>query len=103
MNNIGRIQKWYASQGDGDWEHTYGVNVETLDNPGWSVDIELHHTKFAGVVFAPVEYGVGPDSHPSDPNWLVCKVVDRVFSGRGGPDKLDEIFGVFCNWAEKNS
>jgi hypothetical protein len=29
------LQAWYAEQCDGDWEHQFGVSVETLDNPGW--------------------------------------------------------------------
>jgi hypothetical protein len=28
------LQGWYATQCDGDWEHEYGVSIETLDNPG---------------------------------------------------------------------
>lgn len=30
------LQKWYKSQCDGDWEHEYGIKIETVDNPGWS-------------------------------------------------------------------
>lgn len=28
-----RLQRWYSSVCDGDWEHQFGVNVSTLDNP----------------------------------------------------------------------
>lgn len=35
------LQDWYCSQCNGDWEHGYGVSIETLDNPGWSLKIEL--------------------------------------------------------------
>jgi len=34
-NVMERIQDWYRRQCDGDWEHSYGVKIETLDNPGW--------------------------------------------------------------------
>ena len=30
-----RLQKWYKSQCNGDWEHSFGIKIETLDNPGW--------------------------------------------------------------------
>jgi hypothetical protein len=28
------LQDWHAGQCDGDWEHSYGVDIGTLDNPG---------------------------------------------------------------------
>lgn len=33
---LGRLERWYAAQCNGDWEHTYGITIETLDNPGWT-------------------------------------------------------------------
>ena len=30
-------QQWYQSKCDGTWEHMYGVEIDTLDNPGWTV------------------------------------------------------------------
>ena len=36
-----RLQQWYASQCNGDWEHQFGVRVDTLDNSGWPVRIDL--------------------------------------------------------------
>jgi len=38
------LQKWYADHCDGDWEHEYGIVIETLDNPGWSIVIDLKNT-----------------------------------------------------------
>jgi hypothetical protein len=28
-----RLERWYAAQCNGDWKHTYGITLETLDNP----------------------------------------------------------------------
>jgi hypothetical protein len=28
------LMRWYAAHCDGEWEHTYGVVIDTLDNPG---------------------------------------------------------------------
>ena len=39
-----RLQAWYADQSDGEWEHSYGVRIDTLDNPGWAVRIDLNGT-----------------------------------------------------------
>ena len=31
------LQHWYQSKCDGTGEHMYGVEIDTLDNPGWTV------------------------------------------------------------------
>ena len=46
MENLKFLQDWYTSQCDGDWEHTYGITITTLDNPGWSITIDLENTGF---------------------------------------------------------
>ncbi len=35
------LQDWYRSRCDGTWEHSYGVKIDTLDNPGWLVTVDL--------------------------------------------------------------
>ncbi len=39
-----KLQNWYAAECDGDWEHQYGIKIDTIDNPGWRVEIELNFT-----------------------------------------------------------
>ena len=100
MNLIKRLQKWYLSECNGDWEHRYGVQIGTLDNPGWMVDIDLHGTAMENVPFSPVKHGAVADNIEDDKNWMSCEVENRVFQGRGGPEKLEEILKVFLDWAE---
>ena len=38
------LQLCYLSRCDGDWEHSFGVVVETLDNPGWRLLVDLEGT-----------------------------------------------------------
>ena len=38
------LSDWYESNCNDDWEHGYGVKIETLDNPGWLVQIDLFGT-----------------------------------------------------------
>ncbi|WP_354642917.1 Imm53 family immunity protein [Kitasatospora camelliae] len=38
------LQTWYADQCNENWEHEWGVKIDTLDNPGWSVTIDLEET-----------------------------------------------------------
>ena len=41
-----RLQRWYLYRCDGDWEHSFGITIETLDNPGWMVTIDLQDTEW---------------------------------------------------------
>ena len=57
MNSFGltELQAWYIAQCDGAWEHTYGIKIETLDNPGWMLRVDLVETELAGRAFDRVE------------------------------------------------
>jgi hypothetical protein len=44
MSSLDFLQRWYAEQCDGKWEHSYGVRIETLDNPGWQITVDLNGT-----------------------------------------------------------
>ncbi len=69
MSNLLRIQKWYSSQCNGDWEHSYGVKIQSLDNPGWLVEIDLIETELFGFPLSPIERG----NSESDKEWVSCK------------------------------
>ncbi len=88
------LQKWYSEQCDGDWEHMNGVRIDTLDNPGWSVDIQLEGTDLQDQRFETRTVKRG------DKGWLDCWVENRTFKGRGGPQNLVDILGLFRQWAE---
>ena len=36
-------EEWYNGNCDGDWQHEYGIKIETVDNPG-SIKIALSYT-----------------------------------------------------------
>lgn len=48
---------WYLSNCDGDWEHVYGVKLETLDNPGWILTIDLAETDLDGKTLSDIREG----------------------------------------------
>ncbi|MCH9809052.1 MAG: immunity 53 family protein [Alphaproteobacteria bacterium] len=43
-NTIQRLQAWFSQNCDGDWEHTLGVSIQSCDNPGWWVKIDVRGT-----------------------------------------------------------
>jgi hypothetical protein len=83
-----RIQDWYRNNCDGDWEHGFGIKITTVDNPGWSVEIELKDTPLENA-----EYHKQYDN--GDEDWLFIGVKEGKFTGAGDPDKLSEIFRIF--------
>ena len=46
MHQIEQLQAWYAAQCNGKWEHTYGIAIGTLDNPGWSLSVDLDYQNY---------------------------------------------------------
>ena len=97
MSVLDDIQKWYAANCNGDWEHTYGFLIETLDNPGWSVRIDLDETNLHGKDFQKLEKEL------SEEDWIHCRVEDNKFIGYGDEGKLEEILKAFLDWAKSQS
>ena len=95
MDQISRIQRWYADQCDGDWEHTFGIKLGTLDNPGWLLYVEISDTALADKPFLPILRGDSED----DTDWLHCKVANGKFEAAGGSHNLQEMLEMFLQWA----
>lgn len=95
METIERLQNWYKENCNSQWEHQYGVSIDTLDNPGWSIIIDLSETQLLSVPFKEIKI------ERSDEDWLVCRKADEKFEAFGGISNLGEILIVFLNWAER--
>jgi hypothetical protein len=98
------LQQWYAAQCNGGWEHGSGVKIETLDNPGWLVKIDLAGTALEGREFTSVTEGLerreGFD-FPSSADWHSISVKGSTFEAAGDPAKLEFILRKFLDWAEQ--
>jgi len=88
------LEKWYKENCYDEWEHSYGVKIYTLDNPGWTVLIDLAYTYMEGKEFPKLKID------NSDDDWIMCCVRDNQFDGAGDPTKLEEIIKVFKEWVE---
>jgi len=93
-STMARLQRWYQSCCNGSWEQELGINVETLDNPGWSVTVDLEGT--------PLEKTRFPKRSEarSETDWIECRVAAAQFQGFGGVNNLEELLTVFLDWAE---
>lgn len=86
------LQGWYATQCDGEWEHEYGVSIETLDNPGWFLKVDLQATAMDGLNL--LKHKV----HRGENDWLIARVVNNRFEASCGPLNLGEAVHQFRIW-----
>lgn len=87
------LTEWYEAQCDGDWEHGFGPRIDTIDNPGWSVKIDLAGTDCDGRMMERVSHNYGHETE-----WWTCWVEDNRFHGAGGPRQLRPMLEVFRAW-----
>lgn len=94
QTTMARLDKWYSDQCDEDWEHSYGVDIRTSDNPGWSVYIDIKDTDIEDMSIS--EYKSGDDY---EKDWIAYKVEDGKFKGSCGAGRLDELMNIFLGYA----
>ena len=82
MDILLSIQDWYAEQCDGDWEHSYSIKIESLDNPGWYVEIDLVNTSAELVKDTSIK------SEVDDNNWYNIQIENGQYKASGDPMKL---------------
>lgn len=95
-DNLSWLLKWYSSQCDGDWEHGNGVQIGTVDNPGWYLKICLEDTELQDKLFQKIRID------RSEFDWIRCYIEDEVFEGVGGTFNLIEILQIFREWVEND-
>lgn len=104
---LSKLMRWYEANCDKQWEHSCGVKIETLDNPGWLVVINLEGTRIALESIPPKKVYRGKD------DWFECGVkhdptigglgsqdMGNIFRGAGGPRNLAEIIEYFLRFAD---
>lgn len=96
MDTFEWLEKWYSSMCDGEWENYYGIKINTLDNPGWIVQIDITKTGLEKKVFSTIDY----DNDNDDCDWLHCRVQDGKYEGFGDNSKLKRILEIFKEWIE---
>jgi hypothetical protein len=93
MNDVlARLQQWYSHQCNGEWEHSWGISIETLDNPGWLVKINLQGTDLESKTLSKITH------QRSERDWMSCWTENSIFQGAGGAGNLTEILETFLSW-----
>ena len=91
---LDRLDAWLKDQSDGLWEHSYGVTIESADNPGWGMDVDLVGTPLGAVPFEEVRF------RESESSWYGCSRDATQWHGGGSLGALPAILSVFLDWAE---
>lgn len=73
-------------------EHSWGVQISTLDNPGWCVIIDLRDTRKQGASLERTRI------ERSEHDWIDYRAVENRFEIHCGPKNLSEAVGLFVEW-----
>ncbi|MEV5944316.1 immunity 53 family protein [Streptomyces sp. NPDC051994] len=92
ISNLNALQQWYADACDGDWEHSYGIQIETTDNPGWILSVDLARTALYGRT---CERG----EEYADASWVSIKSDGSEFVAACDPGSLEKAIGCFIEFA----
>lgn len=88
------LQSWYRQQCDGEWEHRFGLDIGTLDNPGWQLAFDLEGTGLEGRTLDRQVIERSPD------DWLQAWSDGVKFRVAAGPDNLGEAINAFRRFTE---
>jgi hypothetical protein len=94
MDTVSRLCVWYELQCADDWHEDHGIRIDTLDNPGWSLKIDLKGTSLYDRDFQEIRI------ERTDHDWITARKNGDTFESFGGPKALDEMIQVFLIWAE---
>lgn len=88
-------QNWFKDNCDGDWERGNGIQITTLSNPGWEVEIDISKTSVANMNLK------GILNEKSKQDWYGVKIENQKFIASGDSDKLTFLLGLFKEMIEK--
>jgi hypothetical protein len=85
------LQRWYLTQCDDEWEHAHGIAIDTIDNPGWSLRVDLTDTSLAGLTLD------WSRAERSEHDWVHWRVHEAIFEAACGPTNLNEAILAFLD------
>lgn len=93
MTSFERLQCWFLSQCNGDWEHGLGISVSTLDNPGWQIQIDLEGSTLEETEFPKTV------EMKSAAEWIHASREGNLVKISCNPEQFDRALAIFCDWA----
>jgi hypothetical protein len=95
MEILDWIQNWFKTNCDGEWEHREVIQITTLDNPGWEIEIDISKTSIANM---DLKWILNENGRK---DWHGVKIENQKFTAAGDSGKLIFILGLFREMIEK--
>ncbi|MEI2824022.1 MAG: immunity 53 family protein [Chitinophagaceae bacterium] len=95
-NNLIWLCEWYKKNCNSDWEHNYGIKIETLDNPGWALTIDIIGSTQENLNNMPWRF-----IKKNNDDWYGYKIEDGKFEASGDALKLNQLIKLFRDIVEK--
>ena len=89
------IQNWFKANCDGDWEKGEVIQITTLDNPGWEVEIDISKTSVANL---DVKWILNENGKQ---DWYGVKIENQRFTAAGDTQKLVFLLDLFKQMIDK--
>ncbi|WP_307232490.1 immunity 53 family protein [Pararhizobium capsulatum] len=98
MDALDFLVSWYNAQCNGDWEHDFGFEIGTLDNPGFTLKVDLKGSALDGKTLDRISHSL-----EAEQDWWACWTEDNSFRGVGGPENLRSLLEAFRDWVRSLS
>jgi hypothetical protein len=95
MDYLDNLCRWYESECNGDWEHSYGIKLETSDNPGWILTVDLNETYLSESKNKKCAY------KKSDNDWIHVKKENNAFQASCSLNNLNKMISLFLQFTVK--
>ena len=95
MTTLQRLQHWLQRNYNDTWDHGEAISIETLDDPGWAVRVDLRGTTLEQTPLAESKV-----EHSAD-DWTVIRRTATSFEARGGLGNLEDLLVAFLDWADE--
>lgn len=89
------IQDWFIQNCDGEWEHSDGIQITSIDTPGWDVEIDISNTSIANIHVPWIL------NETNTQDWYGVKIGNQKFNASGDPGKLIYLLGLFKEMIQK--
>jgi Immunity protein 53 len=89
------LQDWYLRGSDGELGPTYDIQIDTLDEPGWRLEIVLDGTDLAGRDLDELAI------ERTQSDWIHAWRDDHALHIDCGPLNLTEAIKTFSAWAQE--
>ena len=103
MGTLDRLQAWYSRHCNGEWEHVSGITIQSCDNPGWWITINLAGTPLEAEEFCEIAEGMDVQRFPQNSDWLSCHIQNGTWHDAGDETKLERILDIFLAFAVHKS